>query len=75
VGEQHYLVTAWHVLSMRNFYTGENLKGHAGRPNTLRTLFNTQTGSFAKQQWDIKIWDDDDKPFWLVHPQRPAYVG
>jgi hypothetical protein len=75
VGEQHYLVTAWHVLSMRNFYTGENLKGHAGRPNILRTLFNTQTGSFAKQQWDIKIWDDDDKPFWLVHPQRRVDIA
>ena len=73
VGEQHYL--AWHVIAMRNFYTGENLKGHAGRPNIVRTLFNIQTGSFAKQQWDIKIWDDDDKQLWLVHPTRSVDIA
>jgi hypothetical protein len=75
VGERNYLVTAWHVLSMRDFYTGENLKGHAGRPNILRTLFNIQTGSFAKQRLDIKIWDDDDKPLWLVHLKKSVDIA
>lgn len=75
VQEQYYLVTNWHVLSMRDFFTGGNLREDAGRPNTLRTHFNTQTGSFEKQQWDIKIRDDDDKPLWLVHPGRRVDVA
>ena len=51
--EQHYLVTNRHVLSMRDFFTGANLRKDAGRPNRLRTLFNIQTGSFAKELRDI----------------------
>jgi len=66
--EQYYLVTSWHILSMCDFFTLANLRKDAGRPNILRTLFDVQTGSFEKQQWDIKIRDDDDKPLWLVHP-------
>jgi hypothetical protein len=51
-----------------------NLRKDAARPNTLRTLFNIKTGSFDKQQWDIKIRDDDDKPRWLVHPSRASML-
>lgn len=68
-------MTAWHVLSMRDFFTGCNLRDDAGRPNTLRTLFNIQTGSFDKQRWDIRIRDDDDRPLWLVHPVRRVDVA
>ncbi|TYL89968.1 trypsin-like peptidase domain-containing protein [Bradyrhizobium rifense] len=75
IQEKYYLVTNWHVLSMRDFFTGKNLRPDAGRPNLLRTLFNIQTGSFDKQQWDIKIRDDDDKPLWLVHPGRRVDVA
>jgi hypothetical protein len=75
IREQFYLVTAWHVLAVRDFFTGKNLEPHAGRPNILRTLFNIQTGSFAKQRWDIKIKDDDDKPLWLVHPHRRVDIA
>jgi len=75
IQEKYYLVTNWHVLSMRDFFTGENLRADAGRPNILRTLFNMQTGSFDKQRWDIKIRDDDDKPLWLVHPGRRVDVA
>jgi len=75
VQEQYYLVTSWHVLSMCDFFTRANLRDDAGRPNILRTLFNMQTGSFDKQQWDIKIRDDNDKPLWLVHPGRRVDVA
>jgi hypothetical protein len=75
LSEQHYLVTNWHVLSMRDFFTDENLRGDAGRPNVLRTLFNIQTGDFAKQRWNIPIRDSDDNPLWLVHPLRRVDVG
>lgn len=75
VQEQYYLVTNWHVLSMRDFFTKANLRGDAGRPNTLRTLFNIGTGSFEKQRWDIRIRDNDDKPLWLVHPGRRVDIA
>jgi hypothetical protein len=74
--EQYYLVTNWHVLSMRNFFTRANLdKQYASRPNILRTLFNLQTGWFEKQRWDIKIRDGDDQPLWLVHPSRRVDIA
>jgi len=75
IQEKYYLVTNWHVLSMRDLFTGKNLRDDAGRPNILRTLFNMQPGSFDKQPWDIKIRDDDDKPLWLVHPGRRVDVA
>jgi hypothetical protein len=73
--DQHYLVTNWHVLSMCDFFDRSNLRKDAGRPNVLRTLFNIQTGSFAKQRWDIKIRDEDDRPVWLVHPRRHVDIA
>src|SRR6185437_15729946 len=60
----------WHVLAMRDFFTGKNLRKDAGRPNILRTLFNIRTGSFEKQRWDIRIRDENDRPLWLI-PFRP----
>ncbi|HWF96117.1 MAG TPA: hypothetical protein VG291_14265 [Xanthobacteraceae bacterium] len=75
IQEQYYLVTAWHVLAMRDFFTGKNLRDDAGWPNTLRTLFNIQTGSFDKQRWDITIRDADNRPLWLVHPGRRVDIA
>jgi hypothetical protein len=62
VAEKDYLVTNWHVLSMRDFFTRRNLRPDAGRPNELRTLFNIRTGTFDKQEYRIKIRDDGDRP-------------
>jgi hypothetical protein len=75
IQEQYYLVTNWHVLSMRDFFTGANLRKDAGRPNILRTLFNIQTGSIDKQRWDITIRDANDQPLWLVHPSRRTDIA
>jgi hypothetical protein len=75
IREQHYLVTNWHVLSMRDFFTNRNLRDDAGRPNILRTLFNIQTGDFAKQRWDILIRDSNDAPLWLVHPIKRVDIA
>ena len=33
IGEQYYLVTNWHVLSMCDFFTRKNMRLDAGRPN------------------------------------------
>src|SRR5271154_3712432 len=73
--KQFYLVTNWHVLAMKDFFTRKNLRDDAGRPNILRTLFNVASGTFDKQQWDIKIRDESDRPLWLVHPSRRADVA
>jgi len=75
IQEKYYLVTNWHVLSMCDFFTRANLRKDAGRPNTLRTLFNAHNGSFDKQRWDIKIRDEHDKPLWLVHPGRRVDIA
>src|SRR5258708_24510519 len=72
---QYYLVTNWHVLAMKDFFTRENLRSDARRPNHLRALFNAQTGTFDKQPWTIKIRDDDHRPVWLVHPSRRVDVA
>jgi hypothetical protein len=66
--EQHYVITNWHVITGRNAVTGE-LESPA-RPDTLRALFNVRVGEFGKQQYDIKIRDDDGRPLWLIYPGR-----
>ena len=54
IRETHYLVTNWHVLSGKDFFTQQNLRGDAGRPNILRALFQIP-GQFQKQEWRIPI--------------------
>jgi Trypsin-like peptidase domain len=65
---QHYLITNWHVITGRNTVSGK-LETEA-RPDTLRALFNIRLGDFGKQQYDIKIRDDDGRPRWLIYPGR-----
>jgi hypothetical protein len=65
-GQQHYLITNWHVVTGRNFHTG-NLETPV-RPEALHAQFNLAIGTFAKRQWDIKIRDNEGHPLWLVYP-------
>lgn len=65
-GSQHYLITNWHVVTGRNAYT--NKLETPAEPDTLRCLFNMRIGDFGKQQWDIRIRDDNHRPFWLFRP-------
>ena len=60
---------------MRDFFSGANLRKDAGRPNRLRTLFNVQTGSFAKEPRDIAIRDSDGRPLWFVHPMKRVDIA
>jgi len=64
--QQHYLVTNLHVVTGRNAQTG--VLETPARPDTLRALFNVRIGDFGKQQQDVRIRDDQDRPLWLVHP-------
>lgn len=70
-----FLVTNWHVVSGRDFYTGGNLSPHGGRPTTLRVHFNTKRREFEKTQVDIGILSDSGEPLWLVHPTRRLDVA
>jgi hypothetical protein len=74
-GGRDYLVTNWHVLSNRHFFTGENLSANGGRPNRLGAMFNVKTGFFDRYRLEFKIWDDDDRPLWLVHPTRHVDIA
>jgi hypothetical protein len=67
IQNEYYLVTNWHVLSAKDFFTLQNLRPDAGRPNVLRALFQFP-GQFQKQEWRIPVRDKDDVPLWLVHP-------
>lgn len=72
---RYFLVTNWHVVTCRRFPTGENLHEHGGRPNKLRVLFNIRQQDFGKQQHDITIRDDANKPLWLIHPSRRVDIA
>lgn len=70
-----YLVTNWHVLSMRDFFKRENLHEHAARPDFVRTHIDTSFGSFNRQQWDLPTRSEEDAPLWLIHPSRRVDVA
>jgi Trypsin-like peptidase domain len=75
VDGKYYLITNWHVVTCRVFPTGKNVSEHGGRPNMLRLRFNLASQDFWKQQYDIKIRDDEDRPLWLVHPARKVDIA
>lgn len=65
-GQQHYLVTNWHVITGKNTQTGK-LELPA-RPESFRALFNFPTGDFGKSEAYIDLRDTNGKPLWFVHP-------
>ncbi len=67
-GDQHYLITNWHVVTGRNARTNE-LTVRA-QPDMLRLLFNTKMQDFGKKEYDLKIRDADNRPCWYTHPVR-----
>jgi S1-C subfamily serine protease len=74
IENRHFLVTNWHVVTGKDFFTRANIRKDAGRPNRILARFNIY-GQFWKQDWDIKIRDDEDKPLWLVHPGRRVDIA
>jgi hypothetical protein len=68
-GNNHFLITNWHVVSGRNSETGENLD-HGRRPDMLNARFNLRAPNFGKREIAITIRDGDDHPLWFVHPVR-----
>jgi Trypsin-like peptidase domain len=74
LADTYFLVTNWHVVSAKDFFTGHNLNKTAARPNRLRALFQV-AGRFEKQQWDIDIRSKDDEPLWFIHPGRRVDIA
>jgi hypothetical protein len=75
-GKTNYLVTNWHVLSGRDFFTGKNLdEEHGGRPTVLRGLFDLKTGLFDRHRLEFRINDEEDRPLWLVHRNRKVDIA
>src|SRR5712671_3256126 len=64
---QHFLITNWHVVTMINPNTGENLHNEAGRPNRLIAYFNPRFYEWEKYDREIPLFDDEGKPRWLIH--------
>lgn len=63
----HFLITNWHVVTARDFNSGANLRCDAGRPNKFRAYFAPRGPSFEKFDREIPLYDEHDKPRWLVH--------
>jgi len=74
-GKTDYLVTNWHVLSGCDFFTGENLNRHGGRPTVLRGIFNLKTGLFARHRLEFRIRDEENRPLWLIHRNRKVDIA
>jgi|SRR6185437_15277654 len=72
--DKYYLVTNWHVLSAKDFFTQRNLRPDAGRPNVLRARFQIP-GQFQTQEWRIAVRDEQDAPLWLIHPASRVDVA
>lgn len=64
----HYLITNWHVATMVDPNTGRNLHDQAARPDAFRAQFNTQQLIWEKVSKDVPLYDNDERPLWLVHP-------
>jgi S1-C subfamily serine protease len=74
IDDRNFLVTNWHVFSAKDFFTKENIRADAGRPNRIVARFNIH-GQFWKQVWHIRIRDDEDRPLWLIHPHRGVDIA
>ena len=69
------------ILISHGFHVGTAILNESRRedvhPHDLHKIlarFNIH-GQFYKQEWHIKIRDDEDKPLWLIHPYRRVDVA
>lgn len=73
-GDQHYLVTNWHVATGRRTDNGTPLSPTAALPDELGIVHNV-AGSLGN--WDTKLeplYDEEGQPLWLEHPQHARNV-
>lgn len=67
-GNQHCLVTNWHVVTGKHAHTFELTT--ESQPDELRVMFNLRGQNFGKQDYKIRIRDDQFRPLWFAHPVR-----
>jgi hypothetical protein len=67
VGEQHFLITNWHVVTCRNNQTGANLHPQGARPNRLRLFFNPPQLAATKVEAYQDLFLPNGQPVWFVH--------
>lgn len=48
--------------------TGQNLHNKAARPDRFRVQFNPRRLIWQKIEKDLPLYDNDDRPLWLMHP-------
>lgn len=66
-----YLVTNWHVLTGRDPITDEPTGSSSAKPSYLEAHVIVESKvdqSLGKVRYDLRLYDDDGRPRWLVHP-------
>lgn len=72
--EKQYLVTNLHITSGRDIYSGKILDIHKAIPEFLilfPSLYEKNTGLIEKTSLYLTnyLYDKNNKPLWLIHPQ------
>ena len=65
--DKNYLITNWHVVTLRNNETLKHLHEKSAIPDSLVGHFRARLGSFETQQQQIPLLDADGRPLWLHH--------
>ena len=63
-----YLVTNWHNVSGKHFFTGENLSRMGGLPDRVKIYLNRKGHLGDKFSEIFDLYDNDGTPKWLMHP-------
>lgn len=71
-GNDHYLVTNWHVLSGRKPFDGQPISKGLLTPNRLVLYHLTKN---LQQGWEfgVQLYDKNDKSLWVQHPNGQKY--
>ncbi len=72
---EYYLITNWHVVTGRNYQTGELLDANGGVPHDilLDQMYFHQNNKERKVP-HCELYDDDDRPTWFKHPVHKEQV-
>lgn len=70
------LVTNWHVLTGRNRITGDPRVAGQPLPDQIDVWFWTMspTGAGSRQVATVPLYDEEERPRWIVHPQHGRLV-
>ncbi|MCA9769714.1 MAG: trypsin-like peptidase domain-containing protein [Gemmatimonadetes bacterium] len=69
IGEKHYLVTNWHVVTGRNADTGKVLSQSAAVPDRLQVVFHSNKGVGQWVLKEVALTEENGAPLWLEHPK------